>query len=433
MSGGFAKPGLTFAVILALHSGCFSTWVHGASADGWPFIPGHVLQAEIEMKPEHWDALRKQTRSKQQGPWGKGCFCDPVPTPFSYFPARLRLDGRVMENVAVRKKGMYGSLDDRRPSLKINFSKFSKGRRLAGLKKLTLNNSKQDPSLVRQCLGYELFRKAGVVAPRCGFVHLVVNGASLGVYVNVESIDKGFIKRHLGDGSLCLEEGAVSDLRPGWVRSFDRKFGSSQLCRHDLDSLVKLLLGPDALVERDLKKIIDLDSFFSFWAMESLLQDDDGYSFAANNFFMAKGDDGLWRFIPWGIDEIMFQPTEPCEPFCQFVRTYSIMSLRLWLMPKMRREYLSRLKSIMHDLWDEDRLEARAGKMEEAIWPYLSRDQVRTMPEAMAKLVSFFCNRKKILIAEMQMGTGKVRPFLADPPCNPASSLGKRDGKEPEY
>lgn len=397
----------------------------GASDADWLFSTHHVLQIEIVMSQQHWDALRNQTRSEQQSPWGDGCFAEPVPSPFSYFPAQLNLDGKIIKNVAVRKKGMFGSLDDKRPSLKISFSKYKKGRRFEGLKKLTLNNSIQDRSLVRQCIGYEIFREAGIVAPRCGFAHVLVNGVSLGVYVNVESIDKGFVRRSLGDGSSCLEEGAATDFRPGWVRSFDHKFGPREKCRRDLETMVNLFLNSDSSLLRSIRKYFDLDSFFSFWAIEALLEDSDGYSSAANNFFVAKGADGLWCFIPWGIDEIMQESAEPCEPFCQYVRVYAIIPLRLWLIPKMRKMYISTLESLLRDNWDEDRLVARAEEMEKLIWPYLDKAQTLAMPEAMDRLISFICSRRLVLEQEMQMGPLAVQPFLASPPCNPIYSAGR--------
>jgi hypothetical protein len=38
---------------------------------------------------------------------------------------------------------------------------------------MTLNNNKQDPSAIHQCLGYAVFADAGVPAPRCNFAHVV--------------------------------------------------------------------------------------------------------------------------------------------------------------------------------------------------------------------------------------------------------------------
>jgi len=49
----------------------------------------------------------------------------------------------------VRKKGFLGSLDAESPSLKLKFDEYIPGPALLG-SGFTLNNSKQDPSLIRQ-------------------------------------------------------------------------------------------------------------------------------------------------------------------------------------------------------------------------------------------------------------------------------------------
>ena len=95
----------------------------------------------------------------------------------------------------MRKKGFFGSGISTRPSLKVRFDKFVKKRRFHGLDQLTLNNNVQDPSQIHQYMTYWFFAKAGVVAPRCNFARVSVNGEDLGIYSNVESIRKPFLKR----------------------------------------------------------------------------------------------------------------------------------------------------------------------------------------------------------------------------------------------
>ena len=57
-------------------------------------------------------------------------------------------------------------------------------RLLSGLRRMTLNNARQDPSYINQCLGYQLFAAAGVPAPRCSFATVTVNGEQLGIYAH---------------------------------------------------------------------------------------------------------------------------------------------------------------------------------------------------------------------------------------------------------
>ena len=66
-----------------------------------------------------------------------------------------------------------------------DFNEFVEQSPIPGLDRLTLNNNKQDTALVSQVLTYRVFREAGLHAPRCCLVRVIVNGEDLGVYSNV--------------------------------------------------------------------------------------------------------------------------------------------------------------------------------------------------------------------------------------------------------
>ena len=117
---------------------------------------------------------------------------DPNAKPFSYVKANFTVNGQSIEGVGIRKKGFIGSLDDDFPSPKVRFGEFKGRNPFDGIDRLTLNNNKQDPSIVCQFLTYRLFNQVGVQAPRVGFARVTVNGTYLGVYSNVESVEKPF-------------------------------------------------------------------------------------------------------------------------------------------------------------------------------------------------------------------------------------------------
>ena len=80
-------------------------------------------------------------------------------------PATVTIDGDTMGNVNVRKKGFIGSLSPDLPSLKLDFNDLQEGRTYQNVSRMTLNNNRQDPSNVRQCLAYDRFRDIGIAAP----------------------------------------------------------------------------------------------------------------------------------------------------------------------------------------------------------------------------------------------------------------------------
>ena len=104
-------------------------------------------------------------------------------------------------NVAIRLKGGPGSFREvhDQPSFTVNFDKNVEDQTFHGLKKIHLNSSVQDHSLLEEKISRELFNAAGVPTPRAGHAVLTFNKRLMGVYVLVEGINKQFLKRHYND------------------------------------------------------------------------------------------------------------------------------------------------------------------------------------------------------------------------------------------
>ncbi len=337
----------------------------GPDADGGPgaddalFAPDHLLEVEIEMAEADWDELRAQTRSFFDI-FGGDCLDDPFESPFTYFRADLTVDGDEYPQVGLRKKGFLGSLSEEKPSLKVKLDEYVPGQEIRGLDKLTFNNSQQDPSYLRQCLAYDMFRAAGVPAPRCNFAHITLNGDDLGLFVHVESLDKEFLEKNFDDASGKMYEGTLSDFRPEYDGTFDLKTEDVEDDRAELDALVDALAEPDdsALLTR-LEPLVDLDAFTTFWAMEVLTRHWDGYASNTNNFYIyADPDTGRFQFIPWGVDGAFgpnpLLPDGTAPPISVFAT--GVLARRLYLHPQGQADYVDRLESLLDSVWDEEEL-----------------------------------------------------------------------------
>ena len=102
---------------------------------------------------------------------------------------KIRISGTkkyfVIRNVGVRQKGSYTRRFEKL-SMKIKFDAFVEGQTFMGLKRLTLNAMMQDFSMLHETTAYKLYRSAGIPAPRTGYARVKLDGAYLGLYVNVE-------------------------------------------------------------------------------------------------------------------------------------------------------------------------------------------------------------------------------------------------------
>lgn len=207
------------------------------------FPRDRVIEVKIRLPEEDWDRIREQSRNifyelsaaRKEGP---------LQNPYAYVQAAVTIDGKHYPQVGVRKKGFIGSLSSTRPSLKIKLDHVHPALDIEGLTTLTLNNNKQDFSLVSQHLGYEIFNESGSLAPRTSYARVTVNGEDLGIYTHVESVRKPMLERGFPDASGPLFEGTVTDFFPGWEKSFEHKRGDEELGRRKLGELIEALHHP---------------------------------------------------------------------------------------------------------------------------------------------------------------------------------------------
>lgn len=316
------------------------------------FDASRVLNIEIELDPHDWDKLREVSRDLFSSLQADA----PAESPFKYVKGDITIDGRRINNVGIRKKGFLGSLDNKRPSLKIRFDKYEDQQPFGPLDRLTLNNNKQDDSKLSQYLSYKIFADSGVPAPRCNFATVKVNGESLGVYSNVESVKPAMLERVFGDGTGLLAEGTIADALPSTKQRFEYKRKPSD--NTGIDKLSVLLASPKLDVA-ELEKILNIDSFMKFWATESMIGFWDGYTHNQNNFFVYENpEDSRLCFMPWGTDSA-FTTYVPriIDPIKNLsVHTNSAVANRLYHDPQMRERYLKTLKTLLATQWDEEAL-----------------------------------------------------------------------------
>jgi hypothetical protein len=138
-------------------------------------------------------------RMNLQGPEGKrNGLSSAAGIEFEYVHADLQFADQWIKDVAVRYKGngtFMQSRDSLKRSLKVDVSKYVKGRRVAGVSKLNLHNNVTDASWMNEVLSHKLFRDADVPAPRTAYarVYITVPGKFereyFGLYSMVEDVN----------------------------------------------------------------------------------------------------------------------------------------------------------------------------------------------------------------------------------------------------
>ncbi|MEE8397468.1 MAG: CotH kinase family protein [Desulfobacterales bacterium] len=318
-----------------------------------------LLNIEIEMDPDEYDILRREGRSFPQV--FAGCYAE-FPE-YTHFTAEVTVDGEALTNVDIRKKGFLGSLSTSRPSLKLDFDDHVIGQRLEGLERLTLNNDRQDTSHTHQCMTYEMWRNAGLPAPRCNFARVSMNGRDLGIYTNVEPIKKHFLRRNFDDEEGNLYEAQVADFGNYIKENFQLKTNKGQNDRSDLDAVVAALDANDENLPTQLAEVIDLDEFITFWAMEVITGHWDGAAGNANNYYIYHDPStDLFHYIPWGTDGAMAL-YHVLAPGTGPLYRYTTIPTRLYGIPEYRDRFHSKVLALLDLVWDEDLLNAEVDRI----------------------------------------------------------------------
>lgn len=362
-----------------------------------------LVNIEITLPSEDWAALRGQARD-----FGSS-FTKGLPeNPYTYFSGSLAMQGILIPKASIRKKGFFGSMDQERPSLTVKIDGDVR-QKLGGSDRLTLNNNKQDRAFVSQHLAYSLFRAAGLPAPRCALAKVTVNGEYLGIYTNVESIRKPFLKHHFdGSGGTLFEGTFPTDFYPDWIDRFDDKSKEDNADRKRLRRLAELLASPAPLPLDELRGLVDLDEFLTHWALESLIGFWDGYAGNQNNFFLYESPrDSKFHFIPWGAD---FALSDQFQFGAKSIKAKGILAYRLYQEPEFKKRYYETLHKLLDTVWKEQHLLAEVDRVKSLVKDHLHATQAKGFEEAVEGTRTFIQHRREQILAEIKDGPVEVPP-----------------------
>jgi hypothetical protein len=366
-----------------------------------PFAPDHVLDISITLPDAEWERMRVQARNPALE-FSTNRLDHAAERPYTWFAGEVTIDGVRFPKVGVRKRGYFGSNNNERPALNIDLAHYGKKNQFGGQTFIKLHNNNQDPSQIRQALSYQVFTAAGVPCPRCNLARVKVNGHDLGVYSHIDRIDDAFLDRHFGNHEGNLYEAALSDFRPGWIETFQKKNQNGSSGRPELAAVVEALQSDDAELLARLDRVLDVQAFINFWAVESLINHWDGFAGDQNNAFVYQDTKSKkLRFIAWGADST-FGPVHIFLPFQPpaSVIAVSYLARRLYNHPVTQDLYRRRMKELLATVWDEKKLQSEVDRMSKLV-----RGSVTVPPPVMEQSLvqtrAFIAKRRSAIEGEL--------------------------------
>ena len=242
-------------------------------------------------------------------------------SPSERIPAILTFNGITYDSVGVRYKGNSTFClpnDNSNPKVpyNIDMNYFIDGQQLLGYNKMKLANAWMDPTFVKQIVSSNIYRKY-LPTGESNLVKLNVQGNYVGLYVNDESINKQFLKKHFDEKSgplfkcdnierFCDTANAPSAMPPNlyymgddttlYYDSYDMK---SDQGWEELVNLVKVL----ELDFQNIDSVLNVDRALWAFAVNQVIANLDCYNtYYIHNYYLYQTQDGLFQMIPWDLD-----------------------------------------------------------------------------------------------------------------------------------
>jgi len=287
--------------------------------------------------------------------------------PFAYVKCTVRFGDEVYKHVGLSFKGKSSSsVRGLKKSYKFKFNKYDKKQRFYGFKTLSFNNGFRDPSLLREKLAYDVFRDAGVPAPRATFakLYLTIDGhyddEYIGFYTLVEQIDKVFLNDRFSDTSGNLFKYEVDfgfgDTKGAYEREYEAKLAKKQRDYSVLTGFINLLNDtPEESFPAEIEKGFNVETFLSWLAVNTLLSNLDSYAGSGHNYYLYYNKDtGKFEFIPWDLNEAFgnhhrvatAQDMVELDIYEPYVKP-KILIERILRVPHFKERYIEKIKALL--------------------------------------------------------------------------------------
>jgi spore coat protein H len=256
-----------------------------------------------------------------------------------YVPATFTYNNTNFGTVGLRYKGSTYSLPNcfdtngarydkdvcKKISLKVKFDKYNDTLRFYSMKLLNLHSMSADGSKMHDMLAYGLFREMGIMASRCAYANVYINGVHQGLFIAVENVDGRMMKARWyedPDGNLYKEV---------WPRTEESGYYLNGLQTNekpedspDVSKMVafaKAIAASDpATFKTNVGPYLDFDYWLHYIAVDRVIHNADGIMTWYNQpnwvnnhnyyFYQETAADGKFWIIPWDL-HVTYAPTDP--------------------------------------------------------------------------------------------------------------------------
>lgn len=306
-----------------------------------------------------------------------------------YIPARFvcRLsatDSIVLDSIGVRYKGNSSytyAANSRKKPFKFSFGKYKDGQKFFGIKKLNFSNGAKDPTMMREKISYDIISRY-MKSPRTAFATITLEGECIGLYTQIEQVDKTFLNRHFSndggnlykssdDGSTLLYKGANQST---YQTEYELKTNESDNdWSYFIDFIDKLNNTANDDFISVMNTIMDLDNSCRYLAVNMVLSNFDSYTGSGRNFYIYdEPSTDVFTLIPWDLN----------LSFGAYANTWNVTTVNIVTVPNVAQRPLN--KRILEN---DSLRQVYLGYIRSMIASYASVDSVTVLANRYKQLI----------------------------------------------
>ena len=271
-----------------------------------------------------------------------------------YVPATLTIDGGATYQVEIRNRGASTRYLSK-PNLKV---RLSNGAEHEGRNGFKLNSEVVDPMMIQERLAYDLFSRSDALAPKARYVHLVLGGEYMGVYTEIQEVDRLFFADNGidDDGNLYRMGGGVLDVlesEEAYREVYEKKTNESDPAGHaDLIAMIEALnLTGEHELAAWFDGNFDSDGYIDFMVVNGIVGNGDLID--GNQYIYHDTSLDRWHHVPWDYNNGTFaNPQLPWSNLTFYGAGLSnpwwFTSLtRIYANPELRARYVARTQELL--------------------------------------------------------------------------------------
>jgi hypothetical protein len=302
------------------------------------FDEGRIHEVRIQMSEEDWQSILSDSRGDELR------------------PATVSIDGVTATNAGIRPAGESSRVPgNAKMSMRVEFDAIEDNKRMGGFDEIKLTGSWDDPFIVRDRLGYWVYRQV-MHAPRIVPTRLAVNGQDRGIYEIEEVWGKESLQARFAnaDGPLYRIRG-LTNLDPYEYKGLDAAAyvplpwdpkGMRDPAEHAVIGQALRVLTEEPARIGD---VMDVDTLLTYFAVSAIVANTDGFTgpFEVDDHFQYYNPDtGRFVILPWDPDNTFgsINDLPDADIFLNYNRS---LVTRMVSEGQLREPFLAKLEDVM--------------------------------------------------------------------------------------